>query len=652
LEQAARLLRATRHLLITDNAESITAAAAAIPHALPSAERDQLKTLLSRLRGGLSLVLIGSRAAETWLGPGGAGPARYLLPGLDPQAASILVERILRRHGAAGHVQDVAQRTALQDLITLLGGYPLPLTVVLPALATATPASVLAELEAGGSAADPAGLISRAIEYSHGKLDPAIQNSLLLLAPFTAVIPTGPALHRYRELLWGDEAVRGLGRIDLDAALDQAVSVGLAAPHPQVPAAVQVQPVLPYFLRSRLHDQPALQAAAAQAHNRLYADLGPELHEMLTSPGDPQQHAAGQAAIRAHYANLTAALGHGLRTGQPISPVITALDRYLDQAQQHAARRQLLDDAIAASPPRATEEQHQQLAQLHNLAGIAALREHRLDDAKSFHEAELRLKQACGDRWRQAMAHGQLGIVAQEQRRFEEAEASCRQALKIFLEEDDRHRAAAVYHQLGMIAGEQGRFGEAEASYRRALAIFLEAGDRRTAANTYHQLGMVAQKQRRFGEAEASYMQAVTIKLEFGDRHGAAGTYHELGGLAKEQGRLEEAGYVYRQALAIFLDFSDDHGAASTYHNLARIAQGQHRLEEAEDNLRQALRLKLESGDRYGAAATYRGLGLIAQEQGRLDDAEASYRPALDIYLESGDPHSAAQTRYNLGQVA
>jgi hypothetical protein len=52
VEQVAKRLRASRHLLILDNAESITAAPAAILHALNPGERQQLKTLLSRLRGG------------------------------------------------------------------------------------------------------------------------------------------------------------------------------------------------------------------------------------------------------------------------------------------------------------------------------------------------------------------------------------------------------------------------------------------------------------------------------------------------------------------------------------------------------------------------------------------------------------------------
>ena len=277
LEQVAQLLRAERHLLILDNAESITAAPAAIPHALEAAEQAQLRGLLTRLRGGRTLVLIGSREAEGWLAPGTFGQNIYPLPGLDPQAASTLADRILRRHQAERWLGDDAERQALSDLVTLLGGYPLPMTVVLPVLADAPPSQVLAELKAGGAAADPTEQIIRAIEYSHGKLDPVLQASLLLLAPFTAVIPSGPALDYYRDQLVGDGSAQVTGAADLARAVAETVRIGLAASHPQLQDYVQVQPVLPYFLRSRLRDDSQLRAATAQAHYQLYTVLGAQI---------------------------------------------------------------------------------------------------------------------------------------------------------------------------------------------------------------------------------------------------------------------------------------------------------------------------------------------------------------------------------------
>jgi len=649
MAQVAQRLRAQQHLLILDNAESITAAPASIPHALSAEEQGKLKTLLSRLRGGRTLVLLGSREPETWLTSDGNGPGVYPLPGLDPQAASILVDRILARHGGARHLGNLAEREALDALVKLLGGYPLPLTVVLPVLESSKPSEVLAELREGGPGADPTGLIHRAIEYSHGKLDESLQNSLLLLAPFTSVTPPGPLLEHYHELLLQDEAVQALGEINLAAALDRAIAVGLAAPHPQLTNMVQVQPVLPYFLRSRLHDQPALRAATNQAHYLLHRSLASELHDMLTSGTEPEKRMLGQAVAKAEYANLTSALDFGLHTGQRISSLILVLDEYLDQAQQHDTRRQLLDSAIAASPQSLSADQQRDLLVVHNLAGHTALGQHRLDHAQAHYQAEIQLKEALGERRSAGVTYHQLGRVAQEQRRYAEAEASYRRALDIKLEFGDRYSAAATYHQLGRVAQEQRRFDDAEASYRRALDIKLEFGDRYSAAATYHQLGRVAQLQRRFDEAEASYRRALDIFLEFGDRSSAASAYHNLGMMAQEQRRFDDAEASYHRALDIKLEFGDRSSAASAYHNLGAAAQEQRRFDEAEASYRRALDIYLEFNDRYETADCYHQLGMVAEEQRQFTEAEASYRQAFDIYLGFGNTYNASIAERHLG---
>ncbi len=428
LEQVAQRLRSQRHLLILDNAESITAAPASIPHALSAEEQAKLKALLYRLRGGRTLVLLGSRESEDWLTSVSGG--RHL-PTARSRPAGIL--------GAGGphpgppqrdscHPADLTQRVALEDLIKLLGGYPLPLTVVLPVLAIAKPSEVLKELREGGPGADPTGLIHRAIEYSHGKLDESLQNSLLLLAPFTSVIPTGARLEQYQELLLQDEAVQALGQIDLTAALDRAVSVGLAAPHPGFMNMVQVQPVLPYFLRSRLHDHAALCAATGQAHYQIYRELGATLDDMLTSGDSSQRRATGQATARAEFANLTAALDLGARTGQPIDSLAGPLFEYLIQVQQHDTLHQLMERAIADYPEPSGQHHQLQLSFLHELTSTAALYLRQFGIAKTHEETAIQLLEAAGNRERQGALYHQLGRIAEEQRLFDEAEALYRQA--------------------------------------------------------------------------------------------------------------------------------------------------------------------------------------------------------------------------------
>lgn len=648
-EQVAGLLRATRHLLILDNAESITATAASIPHALDHREQQKLKSLLSKLLGGKTLVLLGSREAETWLDTGHAGIETYQLSGLDPPAASVLVRRILRRHHAADYFADTDERRALDELVTLLGGYPLALEAVLPVLAAATPSAVLAELHAGGAAADPERLIREALEYSHRKLDPALQASLQLLAPFTAVIPTGSVLQHYQDLLVQDETIRALGRVDLAAALDHAIAVGLAAPHDEISYLAQVQPVLPWFLRSRLHDQPALQAATTRAHYQHYAQLSGELLGMLSSRHSPQQRAAGQAATRAEYANLTTALAHGLSTSKPVISLISVLGEYLNQAQQHETRRHLIDATIAAYPEPASRDQQLELADLHLQAGHAALTQHRLDEAHAHYQAGLELMQAADERRGQGITYHQLGRVAQEQRQFPDAEASYRQALNIFLDLGDRLLVSGAYHQLGVVAHLQRQFPEAEANYRKALDIKLKIGDRYGAARVHGQLGGVAEEQGRLDEADAHHRQALAIFLEFGDQHSLANTYENLGKVAQQQGRLDEAEARYRRALDFCLLFGDRHGAARIYGQLAGVAYEQGRLAECDAGYRQALGIFVEFDDQHNAAISYRNLGGLAHQQQRFPEAEANYRQALDIFLTFGDRHRAADTYLQLG---
>ncbi|KJE19995.1 ATP-dependent transcriptional regulator [Frankia torreyi] len=650
LERVAGLMRSRRHLLVVDNAESITASPASIPHALPATEQQRLRTLLGRLQGGRTLVLVGSRESEGWLAPGTFTDNVYELPGLDPQAARDLVDRILTRHGATHYQDDADQRDALDRLIDLLGGYPLPLTIVLPALAETTPTAVLADLDTGGQEAGPVGLARLAIETSHGKLDPALQQSLLLLAPFVATAPTGPWLDRYQEILAGHPAVAALGAVDLAAAVDHAVRVGLATPHPQLSNTVQLQPVLPYFLRSRIRDRADLAAAAADAHYRYHCELGAMAHRLLTS-NTAEERTLGRVLTATVYANLQAGVTHALTTAQPVLPVLGPLEEYLDQARQHHPRWQLLTRTIDAYPTPDTTAGQNELAQLHHLAGVVAQEQRRFEDAEAHYRRALDLKLKLGNERGAASTYQSLGIIAQERRRFEDAEAHCRRALDLFLKFGDEHGAALTYHQLGVVALERQRFEDAEAHYRRALDLKLRLGDEHSAALTYHNLGIVAQEQRRFADAEAHYHRALDLLLRFRNEYRAALTYHQLGMLEQEQWRLEEAEAHYRRALDLRLKFGDEHGAALTYHQLGMLAREERRLEEAEAHYRRALDLRLKFGDEHGAALTYHQLGMLAREERRLEEAEAHYRHALTCAGKAGDAGLASLSATGLGRI-
>jgi tetratricopeptide (TPR) repeat protein len=649
-------LRAARHLLILDNLESITGAEMAIRHTLPPDEQAALHSFLRALAGGKTLVLLGSRSAETWLATGTFGDNVHDLGGLDPEAASLLADKVLARHKAERHRSD----PRFPDLLKLLAGFPLAIEVVLANLAQQTPQEVLDALQAGdvklddkAGSQDRTSSILKCIDYSHSNLAPADQQLLLCLFPFTSVI-FAPLLEQYADLLRQQPALADLPMERLAEVVQQAVNWGLLSPREDIAAFLTIQPTLPYFLRSRVRDagQDAKRQAIESAFFQLYRQVGKELQALLESK-DPSERRLGLTLVGLDYENLAHALDLALTTSGSTAHIYDCLFRYFANTQEHHRALALAGRIVSWSERQPagslTAAQRREVAVALVQMGSEQTKLKLYNDAEASYRRTLVL---LGDRNQDhAVVYHQLGIVAQEQRRWEEAEGHYRQALAIYVDFNDRYSQAITYHQLGMVAQEQRRWEEAEGHYRQALALKVEFGDRYSQAITYHQLGMVAQEQRRWEEAEGHYRQALAIYVDFNDRYEQAGTYGQLGILAHAQRRWEEAEGHYRQALALFVEFGDRYSQASTYHQLGVVAQERRRWEEAEGHYRQALALCVEFGDRYSQARTYHQLGKVAQEQRRWEEAREYFLKDLEITAQSNDPHGLAITLRSLARL-
>lgn len=145
------LLRSERHLLVLDNLESVTGSNLAIMNTLSEDERRALREFLFNLAGGKTLVLLGTRGGEGWLIEGQNAPLRkkdvYDLPGLDPEAASTLAERILERNIPDRKIREEHRKSSeFRRLLEVLDGYPLPMQVILANLVRQSPAEVLEAL--------------------------------------------------------------------------------------------------------------------------------------------------------------------------------------------------------------------------------------------------------------------------------------------------------------------------------------------------------------------------------------------------------------------------------------------------------------------------------------------------------------------------
>ncbi|HEY0753482.1 MAG TPA: NACHT domain-containing protein [Ktedonobacteraceae bacterium] len=290
-----QLLRSTRSLLILDNLESIIGAPLVLQHTLSAKEQEALRLLLASLASGQTLVLLGSRGAESWLARGSFAEHSYELAGLDQEAASQLTERILERHSASAYRSD----PQLLTLMKLLDGFPLALEVVLANLAHQKPGEVLAALQTGdaglevGTSEKRTENILRCVDYSYRNLSPDAQQLLLCLAPFTSVIFRG-ALARYAEQLKQQPELAALPWEKWQEIIEETETWGLLNPDATVPAFLHIQPVLPYFLRHSLSTQQesGYRAAIEKAFYNHYTALSRELSALLNSK-QPQERQAG-----------------------------------------------------------------------------------------------------------------------------------------------------------------------------------------------------------------------------------------------------------------------------------------------------------------------------------------------------------------------
>lgn len=612
-EKVAKELRARRCLLVLDNLESVTGEHLAIGQSLPEGERQNLREFLSKLRGGQTLVLMGSRSDEAWLAPDTFGDNVHALRGLDPEARTSFAEEILRSVGA--DPKELRASREYRELLDLLAGHPLAMQVVLANLKAKTPAEVLKALREGDVALDQGGnrteSILKCIDYSHTNLSAEARHLLQCLAPFTRVVFL-PALGKYVELLQQQSELADLPWWHLDRVLAEADRWGLAKAEGPF---LHLQPVFPFFLRSRAADA-SRKAAVETAFRKHYQDLCAAVSQGLQSK-DPQKRQVGRMMARLEYENASRALDLSLAAQDSILQPYRVLSGYLDETKDNTTGLALAEKVIAGLEkyPKEALEGQIGLEMVGAVDGAAKrfLLLKRYTEAKAAYEQAieiLRANRGGGSQSVLRLIYHQLGVVAQQQRQWAEAGWNYREALRIGEEFNDRYGQARTYHQLGMVAEEQQQWAEAEGNYREALRIKEEFNDRYSQAHTYHNLGRVAQNQRQWAKAEQNYCGALQIYEEFNDRYEQADTYHNLGIVAQEQGRWAEAEQNYREALRIKVEFNDCYSQASTYYQLGVLAQEQRQWAEAENNGIEALRIFQEYNDEHSLGIA---LGLLAR---------------------------------------
>jgi tetratricopeptide (TPR) repeat protein len=658
-------LRGRRYGLMLDNLESVTGQALAIRHTLSAQEQGQVQQFLERLSGGQTLAILGSRSPEEWL-RGAYGQNCYELRGLDSQARTELAQKVLERN-----VSDGGRRAALlkepdfKRLMTVLAGYPLAIEVVLANLAQQSVADVLAGLNAADVNLDREGSktesILKCVEYSHSNLSPDAQKLLLCLAPFSGVIMQ-KYLPQYVGILKTLEPFKNYPFEQFKEAVQEAINWGLLSPHESgLPSLLMIQPVFPYFLKTKLEMQTVeIQAALRQGFKIHYQGMQ-GAYEPLMSAKDPQKKAGGLFLCKVEYENFYYALKICLKRQESVD-IFFYLYTFLTLTNNTQDRLRLAEFVCEQHKHYLSEIRVGEIG-LNIALSLGRLANCYLEmkdfsQAKTYYGEKISLlEQLENIAVKQKLLHlagtyHQMGRVMEGFREFDEARQSYRKALSIKIEYDYLHSQASTYHQLGVVAQELKEYEEARCNYQKALAIYVEYDDRAEQAGTYHQLGTIAEEQGKLRKARRNYRKALSIKIAYGDFPSQCGTYNNLGSVARRLRNFNEARRNYQKALDICINHRVRSYEGVIYYNFGNFAQKLREYDEAQRSYQKALNIFIEDSDYHFQKNTYYELGCIAQKLRDFHKAQHNYQEALKICIDYGTPLSQCGIYCDLGSVA
>ncbi|MEO0967426.1 MAG: tetratricopeptide repeat protein [Cyanobacteria bacterium J06639_18] len=586
--QVAKLvktLRSENYTVVLDNFESVTGEELAIQNTLNPEQRQEIQGFLTKLVGGKTYVVIGSRSNEKWLQKTTFKQNVYQLRGLDRESRTVLAEKILERHVSARRIPKIREDDDFQQLMKVLAGYPLAMQVVLANLRNQSPKEILAAVQAGdvnldSDSTDKTASIIKCVEYSHSNLSDEAQQLLLCLAPFSGFIYRS-TISVYVEELKKLAAFKDYHFDEFDDAIQAAIDWGLLSPiNYDLPNLLNIHPLFPYFLEARLKEldreiREALREGFKNYYRRLAVDYG-----NLMESKDPQERQLGIAFCGWEYENLYHALQICLEKQENVV-IFFCLSKYFALISDFQSQLKLSEFVCKTheaypSDIRTGEIRYEIILILGSLANCY-LKTQNYQQAKEFYQKVIeQLQQLSGVEATQiksnlAVTYHNLGRVAQQLREFEQAKNNYQQTLDIYIRFGDRYHCASTYHNLGSVAQKLGEFEEAKNNYQQALEIYAKFSNCDECAHTCYQLGRVAEELREFEQARNYYRQALEIYIEFGDRYGCARTYEQLGLLAEELENFVEAKVNLLQALEIFAEFNDKHSLAIVLSHLARI---------------------------------------------------------------------------------
>jgi tetratricopeptide (TPR) repeat protein len=245
-----------------------------------------------------------------------------------------------------------------------------------------------------------------------------------------------------------------------------------------------------------------------------------------------------------------------------------------------------------------------------------------------------------------------MGAILRRLGKYAEALGCLTRSLTLHREQNERDEEAWALHELAMLFREEGHYQQAGKHAKEALTLFRDAGDSKGEAWMHTVLGEVSRGHGYYYDALGHFERALAIFRNLPSDEGYPWTLRDRGTVHEALGNYAEALADYEESLRVFNTLGLRYGQAWVYTDHSGVYIDQRKLDLAEGTCGIALGIFREQGVRRGEGWALRVLGDSARKRHNLNDARGYYNEALAIFNGLGDRVDQARALNSLGAVS
>ncbi|HZS79249.1 MAG TPA: tetratricopeptide repeat protein [Ktedonobacteraceae bacterium] len=257
-----------------------------------------------------------------------------------------------------------------------------------------------------------------------------------------------------------------------------------------------------------------------------------------------------------------------------------------------------------------------------------------------------------GDKTGEGQIQYCLGSILRQLGKYPEALGCLTRSLTLHREQRERDEAAWALYELAMLFREQGQYQQAGEHAQEALVLFREANDAKGIAWMQTVLGEVSRGRGYYYEALGHFTEALAAFRGLMDDDGYAWALRDRGTVHEALGKYTEAMTDYEESQRLFQTLGSRYGQAWVLADQSGVEVDLARFEQASKHCNEALTIFREQGARRGEAWVLHVLGDLARKKRQYDDARAYYSESLAIFNDLGDRVDQARVINALGAIA